>query len=261
MADKNAFASFQLGTIVAPSHILLYADRGEPNDAIDPFAIIYKTQEIHAPYWTRGDKPKCQDFSRIGKITNEVIPEYFYATHFESMKEALEQIQYFFSFSETQRIIAVTENQFANPLQNLQIALSRYTDESDKLAVGGKVSPVVLGRQIIELAQRLLRDVSLTVSFFTPDCSVFDKHFNHPFEHAVAEHIRGLKNAIELFSQEVNARNIDRDGFTSMMGGLNVTVGNLLKFAAHHSAIKAKRPKGPNFGFTQAFPMNRTGPV
>lgn len=247
----------KLGKQVANSHTLLFADNGTPSDVNEPFAIAFSTQENGkvAPWSEQtGMKPPVQvSGARIGKILSGALPENFYYTHFKDMQEATEQVEYFFSLTETQRLRHFqVGHRSDDSLHSVRAALADYNTTFTALGAGGRISPAAMGKELLVAANKMLREVALKISPFVPGSPAFVDEgmaIGMPGVAALNEHVLGVRAAIQIFDREVNTAQLDRDGYTSAVGGLSQTIANMVEFTIRFSEFQEKRravshPKG-----------------
>lgn len=215
--DDNSFvpeAPFTLGKQVHPNFTLLYKDKGDPADVIDPFAIVFSVEKVTPrPGYYMAPPPMVKDYqseclknARIGMIKHSILPSLFYVTEFASAEEAVEQVEYFFSLSETQQLSHLRYDSFARRDQHLEqdvnLALMGYREAVQNIPkpTGTLLEYVA---QHIEPAQTLLKTLALNIAPFAPTCSAFKNECSQGtiilYEHVMALRIaiRDLTSAVD----------------------------------------------------------------
>ena len=196
-------APFTLGKQEHPKYTLLYKDKGEPTDADDPFAIVFSVEKIMPrpgyymapPPFVNNEGAESVKHGKISFIKHFVLPPLFYVTDFQSVAEAIEQVEYFFSLSETQQLLLLKYEPFNRFLeQDVRHALLSYKGAIENLDPHtDKLSDVA--RQIIEPANTLLKTLALHISPFSPTCSAFQNTKSHAGI-VLYEHVMSLQIAI-----------------------------------------------------------------
>lgn len=200
-------APFKLGKQEHPSHALLYKDRGSAEDVLSPFAIVYSTTElIMAPFGQMVRRavqdsatPTDTKNARIGQITARILPSQFYTAVFANIEEAVEQVEYFFSLSETQQLVQLQTGNFGrNLMQDVRFAVSDYNKAFESIVITEKDwdNDIV---QVIAPASQLLKSLALLVSPFKPTCSAFfDSSSPCSVGHLTLRwHVQSLQKAID----------------------------------------------------------------
>lgn len=212
--DDNSFvpeAPFTLGKQVHPNFTLLYKDKGDPADVIDPFAIVFSVEKVTPrpgyymapPPMVKNYQSECLKNARIGMIKHSILPSLFYVTEFASAEEAVEQVEYFFSLSETQQLLQLKHERFNRFLQqDVHHALVSYKGAIENL--DSRTSELHdLTRQIIEPANTLFKTLALYISPFSPTCSAFQNTNSHG-SIILYEHVMSLQIAIRNLIQQLD---------------------------------------------------------
>jgi hypothetical protein len=204
-------APFKLGKQEHPNYTLLYKDKGEPTDADDPFAIVFSVERViprpgyymAPPPFVSNKESECLKHGKIGMIKHHTLPPLFYVTDFESIEEAIEQVEYFFSLSETQQLLQLKYERFNRFLeQDVHHALVSYKGAIENL--DSRTSELHdLTRQIIEPANTLLKTLALYISPFSLTCSAFQNTNSHG-SIILYEHVMSLQIAIRNLIQQLD---------------------------------------------------------
>lgn len=206
-------APFKLGKQEHPNYTLLYKDKGEPTDADDPFAMVFSVERViprpgyymAPPPFVSNKESECLKHGKIGMIKHHTLPPLFYVTDFESIEEAIEQVEYFFSLGEIEQLLQLKDRSFTRPSslqQDVNLALISYKGAIEKLdSRTGELRD--LTRQIIEPANTLLKTLALQISPFSPSCSVF-QNTSSQGSIILYEHVMSLQIAIRNLIQQLD---------------------------------------------------------
>ncbi len=255
----------RLITRLAPDHGFLFLDTGAAEDAERPFVVLYMSEETYLepiPFQAvsmagRGlaataDERKTHKVQSVflGKMYGEVLHRDFFQVRYENIEEAVSQVEYYLSLPEmyrlTQTSVEGMVRNIDNSVSELNITTNKAREDFENCCQLIAASNLVkMGTSLSEVAHALIRAVSMKVSPFQPGSRLFNSvRYNSPSEYAFIEHVNSMVIAISAFDKEVQAPQINHDGFTLALGALTHTVACFAEFVKNW---EARNPAPPRF--------------
>ncbi len=265
MTQQPSKAYPRLITRLGPDHGFLFLNTGAAAGTERAFAVAYVTEEVYhepIPFPSRSlavtaDKRKTHKVQGVflGKMYDEVLHMDFFQVRYETIEEAVSQVEYYLSLPEMYRL---TQTSTGGAVTNIDNRVSELTITSNKAREDFEnccrlidVSNLVkMGTRLSDVAHTLIREVSMKVSPFKPSSRLFNLvRYNSPLGYAFNEQVNSMVTAVTAFDKEVHAPQINHDAFTLALGALTHTIACFSEFVkkweARNSEFQRFKPN-PN---------------
>lgn len=189
MTSAPSKAYPQVVTKLGEHHAFLFLNTGDEKDAKLPFAAVYSTEKKvfeHRPFLSvsvhaqlgvdNAQLPpsKTQTYACVGKMFGDVLPGLFFQTSFDSIEDAVEQVNYYMGNSETMRLIALSGSVGAGGYQDLTGKVEQVCETANNWPGVVPSEDDDSGDAFVKSVQEIVRMGGFYISPFKPGSTAFN---------------------------------------------------------------------------------------